>query len=112
MVGKLKNLERGDVVWIDFSPTKGHEQSGLRPGVVISPSKYNSLTGMVLVCPVTSKSKNYFFEVEVELLKGKSSVLVDQVRSFDIKERIKKKTGRVSGLEVEEIQAKISVLFQ
>jgi mRNA interferase MazF len=112
MVKKLLILERGDIVWIDFSPTKGHEQSGLRPAVVISTTKYNSFSGLVLVCPMTSKRKNYFFEVAVKGPKERSFVLADQIRSFDIKERIKKTTGKVSTLEINEILARASVLFQ
>ncbi|KKR43670.1 hypothetical protein A2356_00800 [Candidatus Nomurabacteria bacterium RIFOXYB1_FULL_39_16] len=104
--------ERGDIVWIDFSPTKGHEQAGLRPAVVISPTKYNSFSGLVLVCPVTSKRKDYFFEVQIEGLKEKSFILADQIRTFDIKERIKKTTGRVSDIEINEILARVATLFK
>ena len=101
--------ERGD---INFSPTKGHEQAGLRPAVVISPTKYNSFSGLVLVCPVTSKRKDYFFEVQIEGLKEKSFILADQIRTFDIKERIKKTTGRVSDIEINEILARVATLFK
>ena len=108
--------ERGDIVWIDFSPTKGHEQSGLRPAVVISTSKYNSFSNLVLVCPVTSKHKDYFFEVAIEGsqegLQRKSFVLSDQMRTFDIKERIKKTTGKVSVSEINEILARACTLFK
>lgn len=104
--------QRGDIVWIDFSPTKGHEQSGLRSSVVISTLKYNTFAGLVLVCPMTSKRKDYFFEVAIEGPKEKSFVLSDQIRSFDIKERIKKITGKVSELEINEILARASTLFK
>ncbi|MDD5721510.1 MAG: type II toxin-antitoxin system PemK/MazF family toxin [Candidatus Pacebacteria bacterium] len=104
--------KRGDIVWIDFSPTKGHEQSGLRPAVVISSDEYNSFSGLALVCPMTSKRKGYFFEVAIKGPKEKSFVLADQVRSFDIQERIKKITGRVSLLEINEILGRVSVLFE
>ena len=112
MVKNLLIPERGDIVWIDFSPTKGHEQSGLRPAVVISPRQYNSFSGLALVCPMTSKHKDYFFEVLVQGPKGKSFVLADQVRSFDIKERIKKTTGKISEIEINEILARASTLFK
>src|SRR3989344_3869284 len=111
MVKKSLNIERGDIVWVDFSPTKGHEQSGLRPAVVMSPIKYNSFSGLALVCPITSKRKNYFFEVEARCLKTKSFVLADQIRSVDIKERTKKTKDKLSESEVNEILAKVLVLF-
>lgn len=112
MVKNLTIPKRGDIVWIDFSPTKGHEQSGLRPAVVISPTEYNSFSGLVLACPITSKHKDYFFEVPIEGLKNKSFVLVDQIRTFDIKERIKKTTGKVSEIEINEILARVCTLFK
>ncbi len=112
MVKNATILERGDIVWIDFDPTKGHEQSGLRPAVIISPSSYNSFSGIVLVCPMTSRRKDYFFEVPIEGPKGKSFVLADQIRSVDIKERVKKKEGRLTESEINMILAKASVLFK
>ena len=112
MVKKDFMLERGDIVWVNFSPTIGHKQSGLRPAVVISPSKYNSFSNLVLVCPVTKKSKGYFFEVKITGLKEDSFVLADQLRSIDNKERIKKRTGKISQDEILEILARMSLLFQ
>ena len=112
MVKKIIIPERGDIVWIDFSPIKGHEQSGLRPAVIVSSSKYNVLSGIVLACPVTSKQKSYFFEVAIQGLNKKSFVLADQVRAFDYSKRIKKVAGKVSELEIREILAKISLMFQ
>ena len=79
---------------------------------MISPTKYNSFSGLVLVCPVTSKRKDYFFEVQIEGLKEKSFILADQIRTFDIKERIKKTTGRVSDIEINEILARVATLFK
>lgn len=81
-----KKLGRGDVVWLDFTPTKGHEQSGRRPAIVLSPKEYNEKSGLLFVCPVTSKIKGYPFEVQTD---GKitGAILVDQLRSVDWKER-------------------------
>lgn len=112
MVKEYLILDRGDIVWIDFSPTKGHEQSGLRPAVVVSPLEYNSMFKFALVCPMTTKLKKYAFSVEVQGPNGPSFVLADQIRSFDIKERIQKITGKVSELEINEILARASTLFK
>jgi len=112
MVKNSLILERGDVIWIDFSPTKGHEQSGLRPAAVLSTVEYHSFTGFVLVCPITSKHKDYFFEVAVSGLERKSFALADQLRTFDINERIIKKTGKVSESEINEILARASTLLK
>src|SRR5947209_7113423 len=57
--------ERGDVVWLDFNPQAGREQAGRRPAVVLSPREYNKRSGLALLCPITSRVKNYPFEVRL-----------------------------------------------
>ena len=57
--------DRGDVVWLSFSPQAGHEQAGRRPAVAISPAVYNSRTGLALFCPITNQAKGYPFEVAI-----------------------------------------------
>ena len=55
--------DTGDLIWVDFDPTKGSEQAGHRPAVVLSPFMYNNKTGMCLCVPCTTQSKGYPFEV-------------------------------------------------
>ncbi len=47
--------DAGDVVWLQFSPPAGHEQDGHRPALVLSPAAYNSKTGLMLCCPMTTQ---------------------------------------------------------
>lgn len=76
--------DRGDIIWLNFNPQKGHEQKGKRPAITISPRSYNKKTGLALFCPITSQQKGYPFEVYI---KGCSKIagvaLVDQVKSLD-----------------------------
>ena len=95
---------RGDVVWINFSPTQGHEQQGKRPAVVLSPEIYNKKAGLMIVAPITNKQKGYPFEVNIESKNVSGVVLTDQIRTIDWKARKVKKTGEVS----ESIMQKIS----
>jgi mRNA interferase MazF len=75
---------RGDVVWINFDPLAGHEQGGRRPAIVLSPRGYNKPSGLALFCPVTSRAKNYPFEVPLPADAPVAGVvLVDQVRNLD-----------------------------
>jgi mRNA interferase MazF len=74
----------GDVVWITLNPQTGHEQSGRRPAVVLSPKSYNSKTGLAIFCPITSQIKGYPFEVLLpEGMPISGAVLSDQVKSLD-----------------------------
>ncbi len=79
--------ERGDIVWLNFTPQAGHEQKGLRPAIVISPIEYNGRVGLGLFCPITKHIKGYPFEVEVKGAKIKGAVLSDHVKSLDWRSR-------------------------
>ena len=80
--------ERGDTVWLDFTPRSGREQDGRRPALVLTPHAYNARTGMAIACPITRQVKGYPFEVALPVgfpLEG--VVLADQVRSVDWRAR-------------------------
>jgi mRNA interferase MazF len=80
--------KRGDIVWLDFTPQAGHEQSGRRPALVISHDAYNRKAGLILGCPVTSQRKGYPFEVSIpDGLPVSGVILADQVRSLDWRSR-------------------------
>lgn len=86
---KIRSIpERGDLIWLDFTPQTGHEQAGLRPAFVVSPKAYHRLSGIALVCPVTSVFKDYPFQIPLPKLKKTSGyVLVDQIKSLDFHAR-------------------------
>jgi mRNA interferase MazF len=76
--------ERGDAVWIDLNPQAGHEQSGRRPAIVLSPQSYNGKVGLCLLCPITNKIKGYPFEVLIPAGSGVTGVVLsDQAKSLD-----------------------------
>lgn len=102
---------RGDIVWIDFDPTKGHEQRGRRPALVISPQKYNVLTHRAIFCPVTSKSKGYVFEVLLEDTLITGSILADQVRTMDFTKRNIEFIEKVSPVTMDHVEAKLLTLI-
>jgi mRNA interferase MazF len=76
--------DRGDLIWLMFTPQAGHEQAGHRPALVISPKSYNSKTGMALMCPITSQVKGFPFEVTIPAgLPISGVVLSDQIKNLD-----------------------------
>ena len=80
--------ERGEVVWITMDPSAGHEQSGRRPALVLTPAAYNGKVGLALLCPITSQVKGYPFEVQVPGgLPVEGVVLSDQAKSLDWRPR-------------------------
>lgn len=103
---------RGDIVWIDLLPTTGHEQSGKRPALVLSPFAYNKTVGLMLCCPITSKEKGYPFEVRIpEGFQIDGVVLSDQIRSLDWKSRNTSLAAKAPRDLIEDVLAKLQTLL-
>jgi len=75
---------RGDIIWVILDPRVGHEQSGRRPVLVLSPRMFTERTGLAVICPITSKAKGLPFEVELKQTKTSGAVLPIHVRSVDV----------------------------
>ena len=104
--------DRGDVILLSFDPTLGHEQTGFRPAVVLSPEIYNKASGLCLVCPITTSIKGYPFEAALDGVKKTSGVaLADQVRSIDWQARKIKIVDRISATSLATILAKVKPLL-
>lgn len=79
---------QGDVIYLSFSPVKGHEQKGYRPAVVISNNVFNEYTKMIMVCPITSNTKDFPTHYLLHDTKNISgSVLCEHMRSIDYETR-------------------------
>lgn len=103
---------RGDVVWVSLNPQAGHEQSGYRPVLVLSPASYNGKVGLMLCCPITNQIKGYPFEVIInDHPKISGAVLADQVKSLDWRIRGVKKKGEVSHTILDETLEKIKTVL-
>ncbi len=104
--------DRGDLVWLSFSPQTGREQSGRRPAVVLSPKSYNRLAGLAIFCPITNQQKGYPFEVVLGLKSKISGVIIaDHVKSLDWKERKAKFITKIGNDVMSEIFAKLHTLI-
>jgi mRNA interferase MazF len=103
--------DRGDFVWIDFDPQVGHEQSGRRPALVISPLPYNRRTGLALFCPVTSRVKGFPWEVAIPAgMRVTGVVLADQVKNLAWRERRTEFVETAGPDVVDEAIEKLSIL--
>ena len=93
-------------------PQSGHEQSGRRPALTLSPASYNRKVGLAIFCPITNQVKGYPFEVLIPKgLKASGAILSDQVKSLDWKARNASKICRISGDVIEEVLEKIGLLL-
>lgn len=102
---------RGDIVYLDFDPSKGHEQRGHRPAFVLSPRSYNAKSSLALFMPITKQQKGYPFEVLLPPeLQIQGVILADQIKCLDWKVRSVQFVESAPVSVVEEVQAKIELL--
>lgn len=116
MVGGQKSSpyvpDRGDIVWLEFTPQAGHEQAGRRPALVLSPISYNSKTSLMLCCPITNQLKGYPFEVSLPAnSKTTGVVLADQVKSLDWNARAVAYEEQAPPQVIVDVLAKVSTLL-
>ncbi|MDR2587337.1 MAG: type II toxin-antitoxin system PemK/MazF family toxin [Coriobacteriales bacterium] len=79
---------QGDIIEVDFSPSKGHEAQKRRPCIVVSNEAYNISNSTTLVCPITSTSNNHYLHFPVEqgyAIDG--FIVIEQIKSFDLDAR-------------------------
>lgn len=105
--------ERGDIVWLEFSPQTGHEQAGHRLALTVSPRAYNAKVGLGLFCPITTQTKGYAFEVSFPAgCKTTGVVLADQIKSLDWRARHARPFERAPREVTDETLGKILAILE
>lgn len=112
----MQNIYQGEIYLSDLNPTKGHEQSGHRPVLIMQNNILNQNLSTVVIIPITSNLKHkdnltaYYLKKESSFLKNDSLALLFQIRSID-KLRLIKRVGNVSGEEFLNIKKKLNNIF-
>lgn len=99
----MARILRGEIRWADLNPTRGHEQAGLRPVLVLSHEVFNERSGTVIAMAITSRRQRAGFPLTLELTSAKlpkrSWLKISQVRTLAV-ERIGKRIGRATPEEL------------
>ncbi|CAA7601229.1 mRNA interferase PemK-like protein [Acididesulfobacillus acetoxydans] len=109
------NPRRGDVWLVNLNPVRGHEQSGTRPALIFSVDLFNcGPAGLVVVLPITTRSKGIPFHVEVQPPEGgltsTSYVKCEDIRSVS-KNRLANRLGALSPAAIELVEDRIQILL-
>jgi mRNA-degrading endonuclease toxin of MazEF toxin-antitoxin module len=109
-------LRRGDIYLVSLDPTAGHEQQGTRPVLVVSPDRFNSLTRVPIVVPITSGgafARNAGFAVSLDGAGTRTTGVVrcDQPRPIDLEARHARRLEAVPKDVIEDVLARIATLF-
>ncbi|AQQ55285.1 type II toxin-antitoxin system PemK/MazF family toxin [Planococcus lenghuensis] len=81
----------GDIIKVDMSPAKGHEQKGYRPAIVVSEENVHKETDLIWVLPITNTNKGYPTHVPVNerTKNSKKSGANNQTTGYVLCEKIK-----------------------
>ena len=108
------SIKRGDLFWVDLDPTRGSEQSGCRPVLVIQNDAGNQYAPTTIVAPLTTKSFSKIYPVNAHVPKGIGGlkqdgvVLLSQIRTVD-KARLDKKIGRLPPAHLAKVNEAIKI---
>ena len=107
-------IRRGDLFWVNLSPTRGSEQEGRRPVLVIQNDIGNEAAPATIIAPLTTKSFSKEYPTNVHLpksvagLKSDSTILLSQIRTID-KACLEKKIGRLPESYLEQVNKAIQI---
>lgn len=109
-------MKRGDIYWVSLNPTQGHEQSGIRPVVVVSPEAFNRASGVPIVLPITTGggfAQRIGFAVLLDdaALPITGLIRCDQPRALDMVQRGGKYAATLPPHLIDEMLAKVQTLF-
>ena len=81
-------VKQGQIIKVNLNPTKGHEQAGYRPAVVISNNSYNKITRLIIVCPITNTNNHFPLHVPLDdRTQTTGVVLCEHLRTLDLNQR-------------------------
>jgi len=102
----MARILRGDIVWADLNPTRGNEQAGQRPVLVLSEDVFNQKSGTVIAMALTSQPQRAGFPLTFELsskaLPKKSWVKISHIRTLSV-DRLGKKIGKATSDELAQV---------
>ena len=110
-------MERGDIYLVSLDPTSGHEQQGQRPVLVVSPGRFNRLTGTPIVLPITRRGAfvrmaGFAVSLEGAGIRTTGVVRCDQPRALDLGSRHARKLEHVPAMVMADVLAKVVTLFE
>jgi mRNA interferase MazF len=107
---------RGEVWLADLNPTRGHEQAGRRPVLVVSEDVFNrGPAGLVIVLPMTSTLRGVPSHVPVDPPEGgvtrRTAIVCEGVRSLSV-DRLVAPWGRVGRATITAVEDRLRILMR
>lgn len=109
-------MDRGEIWLVSLDPGTGHEQSGKRPVLIISPAPFNRLTRLPVVVPITSggsfvRTAGYAVSLDGAGTKTTGVIRCDQPRTIDMAAREGKRLERIPAAIVNDVLARVETIL-
>jgi mRNA interferase MazF len=102
---------RGDIIYLDFEPTKGKEIGKYRPALVLSSEVYNRKTGLIICCPISTSIRGGKTEVPINNIEKPSVVAASLVQTLSWKDRKAKLIAKSENSVVEDVLVRLLPLI-
>ncbi|MAY83851.1 MAG: transcription elongation factor GreAB [Flavobacteriales bacterium] len=108
-------MKKAEIWNARLGDTKGSEQKGYRPVLIVSGDLLNTYAPVIWVCPLTTKIKDYHGDLILKPnkkngLKEKSEVLAMHMRSIS-RDRLVNKIGKISTSKLEELRGSLNEIL-
>ena len=109
-------MDRGEIWLVSLDPIAGHEQSGKRPVLIVSPASFNKLTRLPVVVPVTSggnfaRAAGFAVSLDGAGTKTTGIIRCDQPRTVDMAARNGKRLEQIPDSIVNEVLARLEAIL-
>lgn len=98
-------VNQGDIFFVDFNPSRGHEQRNRRPAIALSNDLVAKTSNMTIVAPISSTKRSfpmYYRLKNTNIVQGQ--VLLDQTKALDLNARGISKKDVIEKIDKSELQ--------
>lgn len=112
MISSAYIRDTADIIWVNFDPSRGSEQKGRRPALVLTDQRYNRF-GLCYIMPITTKVKGYAIEIELpENLLTKGVILSNQMLAIDYQARKIEFIEKLDQTSLELVRSRVRTILQ
>ena len=109
-------MQRGEIWLVSLDPTAGHEQQGIRPVVIVSPARFNEVTGTPVVLPITTggsfaRRRGFAVSLDDAGIRTTGVIRCDQPRVLDLAVRNGKRLETVPEPIMDEVLARLAAIL-
>jgi len=108
----VNTFSQGDIIEVNFDPSKGHEPQSRCPALVVSTDEFNAMSSLTMLAPITSTDSGYPLHVRIGGSSGVTGfACIEQTRSLDLNARRCQLLGALGEEGMSEVLEKLGAVF-